>query len=766
MDNSQYTKLQEFIKNLYPYQVDIDKSQYPHFGFITFPVRSNKAPIPQGWTQLTDSYPFEEGQLYGGMPSPHFIVVDVDVKNNQPGLESFCRFITDVYLEDTIESNVRLKSIIESKSLIEPNVTTPSGGTHYYILLPDEETYKSLNKNYPQYPGLDIIIHGKSQVILGNQKLDNGEYIHHTMRCLPSPDDFTALANPRVTPTQQNASQVTKPTEKSDIKEFTEEDVRFLLTCISNQDYNTWRDVCFMLRGSSFYPDRWRDLFHEFSSTYDRYHPDETERLLNDIDNRYNTNAGAPLTISSLPFIARRHSPDKVDEINDIVNKEKSELKERFVLIENKTGDNKFYDLKIKQFRIKDTMMVELSPLLSSLEDKKPTVELLIKRGIIATATDTRYMPDKSFPFYTDKCGAKFVNLYDPAMLPVPIPLVQDIYQDYVFLHDHIKRITGDYADLFMSSIAYMATQPGKKIRYMQVLQGGEGIGKGLVLHAIANHVLGKQNVSFIGGSAFEDKNNSVLIGKQLIVIEELIIDFKNAKKTMNDMKTLITEDETMCVEKYKTTSVVPNITSYIALTNHKDCLKKAGRRRFHAIISPIQDAKQLENITGIPTSEYHARLARVADENNPLGGVLREFFLTYPISPGFSPHVRPVVSDFDKIEAENLTKDTKWESLISLIRLVYETEILPDYIDGDLLMRHSKDIDPETDEPFFTEAMPFRLTDLRRFGRDKEYSYYYHCLCAKRFTKEQNHSNLFSIKKKGNYITKETLKLINNNLL
>jgi hypothetical protein len=122
-----------------------------------------KRPKIKDWTKkaVSDEQLLAHDDNIGWVLGPYDLVVDVDPKNG--GKESFLKLLEYLRVNDPF-----LK--------LEPTVTTPSGGFHVYLEMPDQyqgrQFKKTLNK---EYPGIDFLTQG-SQCVIPSSETDKGRY--------------------------------------------------------------------------------------------------------------------------------------------------------------------------------------------------------------------------------------------------------------------------------------------------------------------------------------------------------------------------------------------------------------------------------------------------------------------------------------------------------------------------------------------------------------------------------------------------------------
>lgn len=119
---------------------------------------NGKTPIRKDWTEkkLSEQELSAHNGNLGWVLGASDFVVDVDPKNG--GKESYKKLIEDLSLELT------------------PTVSTPSGGFHVYLSIPDEFKGKSFRKTLNKiYPGIDFLTKG-TQCVISGSVTDKGCY--------------------------------------------------------------------------------------------------------------------------------------------------------------------------------------------------------------------------------------------------------------------------------------------------------------------------------------------------------------------------------------------------------------------------------------------------------------------------------------------------------------------------------------------------------------------------------------------------------------
>lgn len=713
-------KTNPFTERIYHYMREL--------GFSLFPINSKKIPQIPNWNTIRYDAPYSPELLYGAMPPPNILIADIDVKNHKTGIESWTSFLND---------NPSLQRELHRLPTFA-NVKTGSGGYHVYLNVSDID-YTRIPKTCHKYPGIDFLIHGKSFAVCGGQQLDNGWY---TLDNLIIFDKLTALdcftdTNPYPTPIQ--SSQPPKKIKYEASHDLSLSQIQTLLDYISSDDYDIWYKMAWILKSTSLPEHIQKDLWIEWSRKSSKYKEGSCESKWDSLDKDYNQNLSEPLTPATLVWLARSqnsHNQQALLEINNLLNNTDIEsLRGRICRVQSVTSSVHYYDLQIHAWLNEAGAVKTLQPLIDSLstpdkpkddkskqppKPKKITMQNLINKGLIPIPIDTSYSPDRPAPLFTDEHGRLYLNEYTTYSLPPSLPYEQS--DQVEFYTQHVYQIFGEkYATDYLSYMAYLAQNPGKKIRYMLVLEGGKGTGKGLLLQGIKNHVLGTENCRSINTNEILSDYNGWAFKSQLIHIDELLIRGKGADRHINTLKTLITDDKATRREKYLTTAEIPCCASFVALTNFKSSLKYTNdNRRYHAIVSPIRTPEDLDLRGFASPAEYYNYLAYIVSPENPRGGELRHFFLNYSILASFNPNSRPPISDYDKFKDES-NKTDEYEDYYDLVYHLARQDTLPPYINIHEMCSASTQRNPNTEAPFFEEAITPK--QVKKFGKHANYS-------------------------------------------
>jgi putative DNA primase/helicase len=178
-------------------------------GVRLFPQDRNKHPTIKGWPDKATTEKAQLSQWSSDFPTANWaaitgeksgiLVLDVDVKNDQPGIESFRR-LTEKFGE------------IETY-----RVATPSGGFHLYLKYPEGQ--KIRNSELADFPGIEVKATGGCVTIAGSFYASGAEYrIDHDGEFAACPDWLIKLAKQRK-PAKRETTDIISPEKSARIPE-------------------------------------------------------------------------------------------------------------------------------------------------------------------------------------------------------------------------------------------------------------------------------------------------------------------------------------------------------------------------------------------------------------------------------------------------------------------------------------------------------------------------------------------------------------------
>jgi hypothetical protein len=206
---------------------------------------------------------------------------------------------------------------------------------------------------------------------------------------------------------------------------------------------------------------------------------------------------------------------------------------------------------------------------------------------------------------------------------------------------------------LLLNWLAFVYQNPGKRLNWSIILQGTQGSGK-TFFSDVLKMIMGS-NVRELAASAIGGRFSGWATGCLLNVVEEIRVNGVNRYEIMDAIKPFITNSEVGIERKGKDHETVPNFTSYLFLTNHKDAVPIVdGDRRYCILFSKIQTEEQLFSIFGgeVSTGLYFEKLYNVMRANT---GAMAKYFTDYVIPAEFKPYGRAPATD-GKVEMAGLS--------------------------------------------------------------------------------------------------------------
>ena len=205
----------------------------------------------------------------------------------------------------------------------------------------------------------------------------------------------------------------------------------------------------------------------------------------------------------------------------------------------------------------------------------------------------------------------------------------------------HVDFVIADprEREILLDFLTYVYKNPGKRVGWALVLQGSQGSGKSFFA-VLMQHMMGT-GVTNIEPAAIEGRFTGWAHGSTLIVIEEIRISGTSRYTVLDRLKPFVSNSYIAIEEKGRDHRTVPNFSSYLMFTNHKDAIPIGdGDRRYCAIFSRIQSQEMLyTELGGKAGSEtYFDQLFSAVDTHS---SALAHYFDSRVISGNFNPNGR-----------------------------------------------------------------------------------------------------------------------------
>ena len=291
---------------------------------------------------------------------------------------------------------------------------------------------------------------------------------------------------------------------------------------------------------------------------------------------------------------------------------------------------------------------------------------LLLNADLIPKTYGVRYAPGQ--PELFEREGQAYVNDFigfDASKVPPPDLLTLPEKEAVQRWQKHLLWLLGrDSARVVTAFLAYVAQNPGKRVRWCPLIYGPEGIGKSLIgemMRAVLNG-----NVKVVGPAALaEPKYNDWADGSQLSVIEEMKVDGASKWEVMRTLKEPITNDRINIVPKGQPGYQTINTTSYMAFTNHANALAvAAGDRRYFVTSSRFTSRRGfIADLGGDgAAARYFADLVAAFNDQPD---ALRSWLTSVSLAD-FDPNGAP-----DSEEKQEMVEGSKSELQVAIERII-----------------------------------------------------------------------------------------------
>lgn len=283
-----------------------------------------------------------------------------------------------------------------------------------------------------------------------------------------------------------------------------------------------------------------------------------------------------------------------------------------------------------KYDRLPDVMMA----------DKPASAYCLIDLNL-PTVVDKIFWPGGGM--ILDVEGKQMLNTYHPS--GVTPCAVEDITVegqaaiDLMLAHVDFTIADPREREILLDFLTYVYQNPGKRVGWALLLQGSQGTGKSFFA-VMMQHLMGT-GVTNLEPSAIEGRFTGWAHGSTLIVIEEIRISGTSKFTVLDRMKPFISNATVVIEEKGRDHRTVPNFSSYLMFTNHRDAIPIGdGDRRYCAIFGRIQSEEQLyaELAGQSGAAQYFDALFTAVQHN---ADAIACYFGGRVISPNFNPKGR-----------------------------------------------------------------------------------------------------------------------------
>ena len=291
------------------------------------------------------------------------------------------------------------------------------------------------------------------------------------------------------------------------------------------------------------------------------------------------------------------------------------------------------YAIKREAFNAKFDRMNEC------LIAEKTAAHMALNVFQIDTVVDKMFWPGAEMIFEYE--GKLMLNGYYVSGVE-PCNAINDDGQAVIdMVREHVKFSISDEREqrILIDWLAYIVQNPGKRVNWALLLQGAQGSGKSYFVKLL-QYVLG-EHVRNLDPTAIAGRFTGWAHGSLVIGVEEIRISGTNRYEVLDRMKPFITNDTIQIEEKGRDHRTVPNFTSYLMLTNHKDAIPlTSGDRRYCVIFSRIQSEEQLyKELDSEKGAEQY--FERLFNETARRADALKRWLLDWELSAEFNPQGR-----------------------------------------------------------------------------------------------------------------------------
>jgi len=271
---------------------------------------------------------------------------------------------------------------------------------------------------------------------------------------------------------------------------------------------------------------------------------------------------------------------------------------------------------------------------------------------------DVIYMPRLGERFELN--GLTCVNRFRPSSIPTPDAVLTDEGREAIRLMDaHLRHLCDDREEVYnglLYWLAFVAQNPGKKIRWSPIIKGIEGDGKSMLIDLLTC-CLGGANITSVMPKVIVSDYNGYAEGHCVVALEEVRMVGHSRYAAMDMLKPLITNDTVDIHRKGENNYNAPNVSNYMAFTNHGDALPLSNvDRRWMVVFTPWSDAAEMEQAVGMSLPDYFTRLREAMHKH---AGALAHWLTRYPLPAEFNPNAAaPVTQEKESMRVADKDDD------------------------------------------------------------------------------------------------------------
>ena len=311
------------------------------------------------------------------------------------------------------------------------------------------------------------------------------------------------------------------------------------------------------------------------------------------------------------------------------------------------------------------------------LAAQMPASQVALVDYQIRTVVDSMFFPGAGrFFTYEEK---DMLNSFSTKGV-VPDDVVNDEGADAIALfksHLNFTLENSDEREIFLNWLAYIYQNPGKRVGWAMLLQGAQGSGKSY-FGALLQELMGS-NVQSLDTGAISGRFTGWATGALVTVVEEIRISGTSKYEILDKLKPIISNQTIQIEEKGRDHRTVPNFTSYLLLTNHKDAIPLSdGDRRYCVMFSRVQSEQQLFDELG-GKEAARAYFDALFDSMRANAGALARLLLSWKIPSSFDPNGR-APETAARLEMKALSVSPDADTIENLIEM-HRCEVISDTI-------------------------------------------------------------------------------------
>jgi hypothetical protein len=303
----------------------------------------------------------------------------------------------------------------------------------------------------------------------------------------------------------------------------------------------------------------------------------------------------------------------------------------------------------------------------------------------IPTVYSTVYLPGHDRLVEVD--GRKRANTFDESSIPkAKKPETKEEHEAIRLIEQHFRLLLPDPYErsILMDYLSYNVQFPAEKITWAILIYGAEGTGKTFLMKMM-QMALGHQNIGPLPARALRDDKNGWAEGYKMLFIEEVRLHGSDRYEIFENMKEPVSNEDIQIRRMNRDYYQIPNVTNYLAYTNHGDALPAARKsRRWCVLSTQLLTPEEVISFNEQYPDYFETLFATISEH----AAVIRGWLMTREISASFAPK-RHAPETYARLRMNDVAEmSDEMDALMRLLETADRPDVTPLLLTVDALQQ------------------------------------------------------------------------------